>query len=118
MSVSIRSFKSAVVALEAATNEIKNDLVRDATIQRFEFCIELSWKCSKKVMGTMTSAPRQVVREMGQNALISDVPLWLKAIEYRNLSVHTYNEELADKVYDFILEFLPELKKLISELEK
>lgn len=112
-----KEFEKAVLALERALNAEKNDLNRDATIQRFEFCVELAWKTSKKFMGTHTTAPKQVVREMAQNKLIVDVEFWLNAIEQRNLSSHTYNEVLAEEVYLFAKEFLPEAKSLISKLK-
>ena len=102
--------------LEAVVLE-KSEIVRDAVIQRFEFCVELSWKVSKRIMGTSTTAPKDVVREMAQNKLISDVKLWLEAIDMRNLSSHTYNEELAEKVYGFAVKLLPELKTLRENLK-
>lgn len=54
MAVSIKEYSKALLSLEEALSLPKNDIVRDATIQRFEFCIELAWKTSKKVMGTQT----------------------------------------------------------------
>lgn len=117
MATSVQELSKAIKKLEEALKQEKNEFIRDSVIQRFEFCIELSWKTSKKVMGTMTTAPKQVVREMAQNALIQDVELWLKAIDQRNLSVHTYNEELAEKVYAFIQEFFVNFVKLLKKLE-
>lgn len=118
MPITLIPLSKAVKALKQALEMPKSDIVRDATIQRFEFCIELSWKSAKKIMGTTTSAPKQVVREMGQNGFIDDVSLWIDAIDNRNLSVHTYNEELANKIYDFIKSFAPEFEKLLGELEE
>ena len=80
--------------------------------------MELSWKVSRKILGTSTTAPKQVIREMGQNNIIDDVTLWLRAIEERNLSSHTYNEDLAERVYDFILEFHKNFDDLCDRLKK
>ena len=118
MSTSINEFEKAVISLEAALSQETSEIVRDATIQRFEFCIELAWKVSKKVMGTASSSPKQVIREMAQNNYINDPEIWLTAIDQRNLSVHTYNESLAIKVYNFIVLFFPELKKLALKLKE
>ena len=118
MAVSIDEFSKTVRRLEEALNQEKNEFIRDSVIQRFEFCIELAWKTSRKVMGTSTSAPKQVIREMAQNALIDDVDIWLKSIDQRNLSSHTYNEDLAEKVYSFVITFLPYLKNLNEKLHK
>lgn len=117
MAVSIEEYKKAVNKLELACQQEKNEFIRDSVIQRFEFCIELAWKTSRKIMGTSATAPKQVIREMAQNKLINDVEIWLRAIDERNLSSHTYNEDLAEKVYNFVLLFLPEAQKLIKALE-
>ena len=69
MAVSLKELEKAVSSLEAALSLEVNDIVRDAAIQRFEFCIELSWKNARKVMGTAITAPKQVVREMAQNRI-------------------------------------------------
>ncbi|MBC99351.1 MAG: hypothetical protein CME63_16530 [Halobacteriovoraceae bacterium] len=116
MAVSLTELEKVVKALEEALKAEKNELVRDATIQRFEFCVELSWKTAKKKMGTSTTAPKQVIREMAQNKMITDADFWLKSIDQRNLSSHTYNEDLAEQVYSFAADFLPEAQKLIKVL--
>lgn len=118
MATSVVEFKKAVLKLEEALAQPKNDFLRDSTIQRFEFSIELSWKTCKKLMGTATSAPKDVIREMAQNSYITNVELWLKAIDMRNLSSHTYKEDLAEQVYSFAQSFLNELKNLVTYVEK
>lgn len=117
MTSSISEFLKAVDRLEEAINEEKNDFLRDSVIQRFEFCIELAWKTSKKIMGTNTSAPKDVIREMAQSGYVENVDVWLKSIDMRNLSSHTYKEDLAETVYAFACSFLPELKSLKIQLQ-
>lgn len=117
MASSIKELEKAQLSLEKALAENLTDISRDASIQRFEFCIELAWKVSRKAMGTQTSAPKQVIREMGQAGLIGDVTLWLEAIDKRNLTAHTYNELTAVEVFSFIKKFNPELRALISALQ-
>lgn len=118
MATSLNEYEKALKSLQIALTSEKNDLVRDAAIQRFEFCVELAWKSAKKIMGTSTSAPKQVIREMAQNQLITDVDLWLSAIDHRNLSSHTYNEILAEQVYQFAQSFLDPAFKLFEQLNK
>ena len=117
MAVSIEEYSKALLSLEEALSLPKTDIVRDATIQRFEFCIELAWKTSKKVMGTQTSAPKQVLREMAQNGFIENVDLWFDFLENRNLSLHTYDQVLAEKVFASAQNFLPEGGKLEEKLK-
>jgi len=117
MAISFLQFNKAVDKLESAIDQPKDEFILDSVIQRFEFCVELAWKVSKKAMGTTTSAPKDVVREMAQSKLITDVKLWLTSIDMRNLSSHTYNEDLAEQVYAFAVNFLTELKQLREKLK-
>jgi hypothetical protein len=65
-------FQKALNALEEAFNECfplavdskSYKLLRDATIQRFEFSVELSWKTSIKSLGLSITSPRPALREM------------------------------------------------------
>lgn len=116
MDTTLVEYEKALKALAKALAEPKSDIVRDATIQRFEFCVELAWKCAKKVMGTNSTAPKTVVREMAQNQLIDDVDFWLRAIDQRNISSHTYREALAEAVYAFARDFYPQADKLRMKL--
>lgn len=118
MKPNITEFVNAVSRLEEALAQPKDDFLRDSVIQRFEFSVELAWKTTKKFMGTTTVAPKDVIREMGQSSYIDDVETWLKAIDMRNLSSHTYRAELAERVYGFAKAFLPHLKCLSERLAK
>lgn len=117
MSPVFSDYIKAVERLKEALAQDKNEFIRDSVIQRFEFSIELAWKSAKKAMGTNTSAPKDVIREMAQSSYIEDVELWLKAVDMRNLSSHTYKENLAEQVYNFVDAFFPELEKLVKKLE-
>ncbi len=70
------------------------------------------------LMSSKEVLPKQIIREMAQAGLINDSLIWFEAIENRNLSSHTYNENLAKEVYKFILKFYPEAKKLEVKLSK
>jgi nucleotidyltransferase substrate binding protein (TIGR01987 family) len=117
LSPSTLEFSKAVRKLEDALQQKKNEFIRDSVIQRFEFSIELARKTARKLMGTSTSAPKDVIREMAQNQYIKNVDLWLKAIDMRNLSAHTYKEDLAEQVYAFAQTFIDDLKDLTKLFE-
>ena len=118
MTPNIAEFSKTVAALSRALSLPEDDITRDASIRRFEFCVELAGKSAKKVMGTSASAPKQVVREMYQAGLVDDVELWLQSIDQRNLSSHTYNEQLARQVYQFANKFVVHAKTLVQRLEE
>jgi nucleotidyltransferase substrate binding protein (TIGR01987 family) len=81
---------------------------RDASIQRFEVTFELTWKTLKNVLeveGITENTPRQVLRAAGSAGLIENVAEWLECVEIRNLTSHSYDEALADRVYSTIPKF-------------
>ncbi len=92
-------------------------IIRDACIQRFEYCIELSWKVALKKLGSTTKFPKQAIREMARADLINSAEQWLDFIEARNESSHSYDEPTAIKVYAQILLFRTEVKKLSVKLQ-
>jgi nucleotidyltransferase substrate binding protein (TIGR01987 family) len=112
-----KELEKALAALKIALNSEKTDLNRDATIQRFEFCVELSWKTAKKVMGSSSSAPKPVIREMAAQGLIADPDLWFEFLDARNDSSHTYKEEIAERVYSVAQKFFSHGESLLAKLK-
>ena len=85
-----------------------DDMYLDATIQRFEFCFELAWKLIKAVLeyeGIEVNSPRSCIREGWKQGLISDAEAWLEMMEKRNLSLHTYDENVAREIYHDVKEW-------------
>lgn len=91
--------------------------LRDAAIQRFEFCVELSWKVSMKILGLQAKAPNPAIRDMAQNGLIDDPSIWFDFLRARNKTSHTYDEDVAREVYKEVERLEPELNKLIAKLK-
>jgi nucleotidyltransferase substrate binding protein (TIGR01987 family) len=58
-----------------------------------------------------------VVREAAQQGIIDDPQAWIRYIDARNLTSHTYNEEVAQKVFKTVQEFFPALENLLKKLE-
>lgn len=112
----------AIVRLEEAVNTPVNSnrLNIDGTIQRFEFTIELYWKVLKKMtlaLGKETKSPREALKTAYKMGLINHETLWLNMMEDRNMTSHTYHQEIADKIYANIKGYLPELKTTYHSLE-
>jgi nucleotidyltransferase substrate binding protein (TIGR01987 family) len=95
-----------------------NDYMRAAAIQAFEICFELSWKYLQARLseaGLDANSPRGTFRESGRAGLLDNVTAWLDFTEQRNLTVHTYQPQLANTVYTMIRhDFLPESHKLLE----
>ena len=96
----------------------KEDAFIDASIQRFEFCFELSWKMLKRALqveGLLVNTPREAFAEaLKQGWLVEGDAFWMTMIESRNLSSHTYREEMARQVYELLPRYLLAFKNLGS----
>jgi len=101
----------------SAEGSVERRAFRDTCIQRFEFCVELAWKVAKKTMGTNSSAPKTVVREMAQDNLIEDPAVWLSFVDARNKSSHTYDDDIAQEVFAVVRKFPEEGIALLKALE-
>lgn len=111
----------ALQSLQRALKQPLNDIVRDATIQRFEFTFELSWKVLKRYFELNSRLSdyslKNIFREAGKQKLISSVENWFGYLEARNLTSHTYNEQTADEVYQAAQKFAVDAAELIKKLE-
>ncbi len=104
-----------------------SDLNRDASIQRYEFSFELLWKVAKKYLkeieGVECSSPKSCFREIRATLEISDadIEICMSMTDDRNLSVHTYSEEMANELYrrlSMYLEVAEAISKKIKETAK
>lgn len=112
----VNSFSKSIERLTEILNAPKTVANRDSAIKRFELTFELAWKSCKSYLGKqgiVCRSPRECLSEMFRLGKIGDNPLWLKMIDDRNLSVHTYNEKLADEIYFRLKDYL----RLFSELK-
>ena len=83
---------------------------------------ELAWKVLKDYLeseGYIVKSPRETVKQAFQIRLIDNGHVWIDALSNRNLTTHTYDEELAIKMTSEILDaYLPELDKMYEKLSK
>lgn len=121
----IVSAKKALASLQKIVMiEQPNDVERDALIQRFEFTFEASWKVAKQYLydieGIDIGSPKGVIRSCREISLFDDEEtiLALQMANDRNLTVHTYNEEVAIKIHMNIKTYFPLLSNWISRIEK
>ena len=101
--VHVKQLEAALLTLDEVLMMEWSRVVRDAAIQRFEYCFELVWKLIKrrlKLDGIEANSPRQAIRHAFETGYIEDVDFWFELLEDRNLTTHTYNAEIADKVFE------------------
>ncbi|KKM11021.1 hypothetical protein SY88_10595 [Clostridiales bacterium PH28_bin88] len=103
LSLRLKTLEQALVTLEEALAQPFSVIVRDATIQRFEYTFELAWKLFRKVArieGVEVNSPRQAIRAAYDAGLLKDIDLWFELLEDRNRTFHTYDESTATQVFE------------------
>ncbi len=105
---------------EAVVIDPQAPLAVDGTIQRFEFCFELSWKAINAWLATEginASSPKACLKAAFQQGLVTDEAGWLALLEMRNLTVHVYDESLALRIYTDIIQHHGLIAALIAALD-
>jgi nucleotidyltransferase substrate binding protein (TIGR01987 family) len=109
--------EQALETLQTILREPETDIVRDASIQRFEYTFEAVWKAAQLYLrrreGLEAASPKAVIRAAGQVRLLDDnrTAAALAMADDRNLTVHMYNKALAEALYSK----LPSHAKLMEQ---
>lgn len=97
--------QKALATLEELSMPSGDAILRDASIQRFEYSFEAVWKAGQAVLlenfGLELGSPKSVIRASLENGLLDEAQtrLALAMVDHRNLTSHTYNEALAEEIY-------------------
>ncbi|HEX6981601.1 MAG TPA: HI0074 family nucleotidyltransferase substrate-binding subunit [Balneolaceae bacterium] len=118
------SAQKALSTLEEILNEDFSLIVRDAAIQRFEYTFETIWKATKVYLseeeGIIANSPKAVFREALTSGLLSDkqVETALKMTDDRNLTTHTYVEEVAQQIFEKLPKYYKLMKQLFEQIKE
>jgi len=115
------AYKESLNRLKEVLRAEKSVIQRDSSIQRFEFTVELAWKAQQAFLrgkGIECRSPKDCLKESFRYGLLRDNPLWLNMIADRNLTVHTYDERTAEKVYERLSLYVPLFQELENALQK
>ena len=115
-----KAFQTLVAAVELARSRDLSDLEQQGLIQSFEFTHELAWNVLKDYLEekgiTGLIGSKDATRAAFKNGLIEDGEDWMKMIEDRNKTSHTYNPQIAQAVVENILErFYPAFEKMAKK---
>jgi nucleotidyltransferase substrate binding protein (TIGR01987 family) len=104
---------------EALGISAEEPLAIDGTIQRFEFTFELFWKAVRRLLarqGIEANSPKAVLQQAYRLGWLDDEPKWLKVLEDRNLTSHTYREPLALEIYGRIPAHHAAMREVVEKL--
>ena len=97
-----------------------NSLEMDGTIQRFEFCIDQTWKWLRRLLlaqgQDVPPLPKAVLQKAYMVGWLEDEKMWLAMLDDRNQTSHTYNRELAKEIYQRIKIYYPVMQSIFDHL--
>lgn len=112
LKILMENFEKALIRLQEAHSRAKvgrreNDyyFFRDSAIQRFEFTVEIFWKTIKSFLrekeGVDCRTPKSCIREFFSAGYLNEelTMILLEMIDDRNLTSHTYKEEVAEGIF-------------------
>ncbi len=103
--------------------ELPSNVERDAAIQRFEYTFEAVCKAAGRYLlvieGVSVSSPKGMVRVSREAGLIEDdeALIALEMVDDRNLTVHTYNEALAEQIYSNLKRYAELMERWLNAME-
>lgn len=138
MTLDLESLKKAVKSFEALIAKTSDESfmsglddvtrfgLKAGVIQNFEFTYELCWKFVQRWIRANVNPedadhPRtrkELFRIAARYGLIEDPLPWFAYGDSRNLTSHTYDENMAEEVYRTALKFIKDAGALLNRLEK
>lgn len=114
-------FKKGLARLDEALAAPKTDLARDGAIQRFEFTVDMGWKlvktCLEEKYGVVCQSPKECFREAYRQKMLAYDEFWLELVDMRNLTSHTYKEEVAKSVFERLPKAAEYMQTLVKVVE-
>lgn len=118
---SIKPLIKARKRFEQFRAHLNTEQEKAGAIQAFEYCYELAWKSLKRALeqrGLEIGSPRDAFRYGAINKLIPDLESWFEFQKKRNLTVHTYDEEVMEEIIQSFQKFSQELETLVKNLSQ
>ncbi len=113
----------AMETLKDILDEPFSVIVRDATIQRFEYTFEALWKFLKEYLkereGVVCNSPKSCFREFFLLERIADEETtvgFLEMTDDRKMTSHTYKEEVSKILYEKMRNHYVLMEKLMDKI--
>ena len=119
-SKALRKLEEAVEIVNQNFDSPNIDLLKEGLIQRFEFTHELAWKVMKDYLEYQGYSDIKGSRDAFRKSIavgIIESPLWIDSIQTRNITSHTYDEEISNTVIEKIISiYFPLMKQFESTM--
>jgi nucleotidyltransferase substrate binding protein (TIGR01987 family) len=123
LSSQLASCERAISTLDEILETPFSIIVRDASIQRFEYSFESLWKLLKvylaELEGIVCNSPKRCFREALKVELltVSQAETCLIMTDDRNLTSHTYIEAVAEAIYKKLPSYLEVMNSLLVNIQ-
>ena len=111
-------FEEALKRFEEILKKPQDDVIRDASIKRFEFTFDLAWKYLKVRLedekGIVSRSPKDCFRQAYSQKMIPYDDLWIEMTDLRNQAVHIYDRDFAENLYRRLPDVLPKFQELLK----
>jgi len=105
------NYQKALATLErsviAAKERILNEMEEQGLVKGFEFTFELSWNLLKDYLESKGfkdfHGSKDTFKLAFREGIINDGEIWMKMIDDRNRSSHTYEENIAKEIITLII---------------
>jgi nucleotidyltransferase substrate binding protein (TIGR01987 family) len=109
----MQAFSQLEKVVNLACQRPLSELEEQGLIQSFEYTHELAWNVLKDFLEEQGAknlyASKDSTREAFKAGLIQNGEIWMDMIQSRNLTSHTYNQEIAREIASKIIEnYAPE----------
>lgn len=119
-----RAYARLSGAVRLADERDLSDLERQGLIQAFEFTHELAWNTLKDFLTSRGPSEKlygskDATRAAFAAGLIEDGATWMRMIEHRNQSSHTYNDDVAATITDAVRSaYVPAFEAFLRRFEQ
>jgi nucleotidyltransferase substrate binding protein (TIGR01987 family) len=109
-------------AVELSKKRPLSELEEQGVIQAFEYTHELAWNVLKDFLEEQglrdLYGSKDSSREAFKRGLIENGDIWMDMIQSRNLTSHTYNRNISQKIVQAVLEhYYAEFTQLLAKLK-
>lgn len=119
-------YKDALNALNTLRDILKEPftiIIRDATIQRFEYTFEALWKFLKEYLkkkeGIISNSPKACFKKIFSLGFLTEEETvrCLEMTDRRNDTSHTYKKEVAQFIYSKIKRYYTLMKNMVEQFK-
>ena len=124
----VASLEKSITSYSAEKESEYKEILRDSSIQRFEYVFEFSHKILRRYLSWHVPMPQvkvseisfaELVRIANEHGLFTEsYETWHNYRKMRNITSHTYNEGAAELVLEIIPAFLEEVKRFLAKMQE